>query len=102
MKKLYKQVEGYFKRFPEGIEPYQMATRLLEECGEIAKEINHFEGSGIKKQKYGEPDKEKLANELKQTLVAVMQIATYYDVIDELEKCIDDSLEQMKVEGLIE
>jgi len=102
MKKLYKQVERYFKRFSEGIEPYQMATRLLEECGEIAKEINHFEGSGIKKQKYGEPDKEKLANELKQTLVAVMQIATYYDVIDELEKCIDDSLEQMKVEGLIE
>jgi NTP pyrophosphatase (non-canonical NTP hydrolase) len=32
-------------------------TRLLEECGELAKEVNHFEGTGIKRQKYGEPDK---------------------------------------------
>lgn len=39
MEKLYKMVEGYFKRFPKGIEPFQMVTRLLEECGEIASEV---------------------------------------------------------------
>ncbi|WP_312372521.1 hypothetical protein [Lachnoclostridium sp.] len=34
-------VEASNKRFPKGVEPFQMATRLLEECGEVAKEINH-------------------------------------------------------------
>ncbi len=64
MEKLYKMVEGYFKRFPNGVEPYQMVTRLLEECGEVASEVNHFENSGIKKQKYGEPSKDSLAGEI--------------------------------------
>ena len=102
MKKLYKQVEGYFKRFPEGIDPYQMVTRLLEECGEIAKEINHFEDSGIKNKKYGEPDKTQLANEIRQTIIAVLQIVVYYDVINELEKSIDDMIEKQTSEGLFD
>lgn len=38
--KLYKMVEGSFNRFPEGIEPFQMVARLLEECGEVASEVN--------------------------------------------------------------
>lgn len=29
---------GMNARFPEGNEPYQIMTRLLEECGEVAKE----------------------------------------------------------------
>ncbi len=39
MDKLYTMVQGYFKRFPEGVKPYQMVTRLLEECGEVASEV---------------------------------------------------------------
>lgn len=101
MEKLYKMVEGLYKRFPDGVEPFQMATRLLEECGEVAKEINHFEDTGIKRKKYGEPSKEKLAAELKQALVAVMQIAVYYGVQEELEESIDGSLSRLKGEGLI-
>jgi hypothetical protein len=27
---------GYARRFPDGDEPFQMMTRLLEECGELA------------------------------------------------------------------
>jgi len=64
VEKLYKIAEGLKKRFPEGEEPYQMATRLLEECGEVAAEINHWENSGVKQQKRGEPSKESLANEI--------------------------------------
>jgi NTP pyrophosphatase (non-canonical NTP hydrolase) len=102
MHRLYKMVEGYFKRFPEGVEPFQMATRLLEECGEVASEINHFENTGIKRLKYGEPSKEALAGELKQALAAIMQIAVYYSVQEELEKSIEDSLRRMREEKLIE
>ena len=102
MQKLYLLVQGYYKRFPNGIEPFQMATRLLEECGEVASEINLWEDSGVKRQRRGEPKKEDLANEIKQSLVALMQIAVYYNIADELERSIDQSLEQMKKEGLLE
>lgn len=102
MDKLYKMVQGYYKRFPNGVEPYQMVTRLLEECGEVASEVNHFEDSGIKRLKHGEPSKDALAGEIKQAITALMQIAVYYSVQDELEKSIDDSLKRMKEEGLID
>jgi len=101
MERLYKMVNGYFNRFPEGIEPFQMVTRLLEECGEVASEVNHFEGSGVKNMKHGEPDKQALANELKQAMAALMQIAVYYSVENELDESIEDSLKRMKDEGLI-
>ena len=102
MEKLYKMVQGYWKRFPKGIEPYQMATRLLEECGEVASEINLWEDSGIKRQRRGEPNKEDLAGEIKQALVALMQIAVYYEVENELEESINGSLELMEKEGLFD
>ena len=102
MDKFYKMVEASNKRFPKGVEPFQMATRLLEECGEVAKEINHREDSGIKRQKHGEPSKEKLANELRQFIVELYKIAVYYSVEKELEESIDQSLRRSKSEGLIE
>jgi NTP pyrophosphatase (non-canonical NTP hydrolase) len=95
-------VKGYFKRFPNGVNPFQMVTRLLEECGEVASEVNHFENSGIKKLKHGEPNKQALADEIKQAMVALMQIAVYYSVQEELEKSIDNSLQRMKDENLID
>ena len=101
MESLYKLAEGYRTRFPKGFDPYQMATRLLEECGEVAKEINHWQDSGIKRQKYGEPSKEKLAGEIKQSLAALMQIAVYYHIENELELSIQASLARMKEEGLL-
>lgn len=79
-----------------------MATRLLEECGEVAKEINHWEDSGIKHQKYGEPSKEKLANEIRQSIVELFKIAEYYSIQIELEESINHSIQQSKDEGLIE
>lgn len=102
MDKLYKMVEGYYKRFPKGVEPFQMVTRLLEECGEVASEVNHFEDSGYKILKHGEPSKQALAGEIKQAMAALVQIAVYYSVQDELEKSIDDSLRRMKEEQLID
>lgn len=101
MEKLYLLAKGYTNRFPGGNEPYQITTRLLEECGEVASEVNHFEKSGIKSLKHGEPSKQHLADEIKQAANALMQLAIYYNVEEELEKSIDASLEKMKNEGLI-
>ena len=102
MEKIYKLAEGLRKRFPDGNDPYQMATRLAEECGEVASEISHWENSGVKRLKYGEPSKEKMAGELKNVLSCVMSIAIYYGVQDELEQSIDSSLLRLKAEGHID
>lgn len=101
MDKLYLMAKGHNKRFPDGNQPYQIVTRILEECGEVASEVNHFENSGIKNLKHGEPSKEKLASEIKQALNALIQLTIYYDCQAELEESIDSSLERMKNEGLI-
>ena len=101
MERFYKMVEASNKRFPEGVQPFQMATRLLEECGEIASEINLWEASGIKRQKHGDPKKEDIANEIRQAMVELVKIAQYYHVEEELEASIQTSLAQSKAEGLI-
>lgn len=102
MKRFYEMVKASNKRFPEGVQPYQMATRLLEECGEVAAEINHWENSGLKRQKRGEPKKEYLANELRQAITELFKIAVYYSVEKELEESINQSIQRSKDEGLIE
>lgn len=50
-------------------------TRLAEECGELAKEVNHWEGSGAKHKKHGEPCREKLAHEIRNVLTCAAQVA---------------------------
>ena len=102
MERFYKMVEASNKRFPEGVNPFQMVTRLLEECGEIASEINLWEDSGIKRQKHGDPKKEDIANEIRQAMVELVKIARYYQVEEELEASIQTSLERSKAEGLID
>ena len=102
MERFYKMVEASNNRFPEGVEPYQMATRLLEECGEIAAEINLWENSGVKRQKHGDPKKEDIANEIRQAMVELVKIAQYSHVEDELEVSIQTSLARSRAEGLID
>ena len=74
-----------------GNSSFQIATRLLEECGELAKEINHFEGQGIKREKYGEPNKVLLAKEIQDVMRTALQVAIYYQIEDELEASIEES-----------
>ena len=102
MEKLYQLAEGLNKRFPDGNEPYQMATRLAEECGEVASEIAHWENSGVKRKKRGEPSKENMAMEIKNVLSCAMQIALYYGVQEELQLSIEKSLAMLKEEGHID
>jgi NTP pyrophosphatase (non-canonical NTP hydrolase) len=102
MERFYKMAKGTNKLFPNGVEPFQIATRLLEECGEVASEVNHWENSGFKRKKKGEPSKENLAGEIRQALQALFQLVIYYGVEKELDSAINAFLEYLKSEGLIE
>ncbi len=102
MDKYLLMAKGMNKRFPEGNTPFQIVTRILEECGEVASEVNLWEDTSIKRQKRGEPKKENLANEIRQAMVALMQLALYYNVENELEAKIEQTLSNLRREGCIE
>lgn len=101
MDKLWQITEGLNRRFPDGNDPFQIMTRLLEECRELVQQVNHFEGGGIKRQKYGEPDKQKMAKEVMDVLGGALQIALYYDIRPELEATLEKSYLALKKEGFI-
>ena len=94
--------QGLNRRFSAGNDPFQMMTRLLEECGELAQQVNHFEGSGVKGEKWGQPDRAKLATEVKHALLCALQIAQHYGVEEELGASIASSYERLLAEGHIQ
>ena len=57
MKKIQKQVDEWVKQYKIGyFKPFEILARLMEEVGELAREINH--AFGPKKKKATEKDKE--------------------------------------------
>jgi NTP pyrophosphatase (non-canonical NTP hydrolase) len=79
------------RRFPAGNTPYQIMTRLLEEGGELAQQVNHFENSGVKRTKHGEPDPAHMAKEIKDLIRCALQIAIYYGIEAEVEATFNQS-----------
>lgn len=100
--KLYLTLDGYNKKYPEGNTPFQIITRLCEEAGELASEVNHFEGSGAKMQKHGVPDKVALAKEVQDVIRTALSIVRYYGVEQELKDAIDHSYFAKIREGYIQ
>jgi NTP pyrophosphatase (non-canonical NTP hydrolase) len=101
LEKLYAICRGLNHRFADGDAPFQIMTRLLEECGELAEQVNHFEGRGVKRDKHGEPDKAKLAKEVQDVVRCALQIAMYYGIEKELEESVEKAYQRVKEEGLI-
>ena len=93
--------EALNRRFPEGDDPFRIMTRLLEECGELANQVNHFEGAGVKRDKHGPPDKARLAKEVQDVLRCALQIAQHYGIEGELAASIERSYEGAKAEGFL-
>jgi NTP pyrophosphatase (non-canonical NTP hydrolase) len=102
LEKLIAVNKGLAHVFPHGNTPFQIMTRLLEECGELAQQVNHFENTGVKRKKHGEPDRAKLAKEVQDVLRCVFQLVEYYGLEEELAASIEKSYQQQKKEGLIE
>ena len=101
LEKPFLVARGFQHRFPRGNDPFQMITRLLEECGELAQQVNHFEGSGVKRQKHGEPDRAHLAKEVQQVIGAALQIAVYYGIEREVERSFERVYGRLLQEGHI-
>lgn len=99
--KLYRICEGLNKRFPGNEDPFRILARLMEECGELAAQVHHFEGIGRKREKHGDPDKAKLAKECMDILTAVLHVAALYGVEEELEARINKHYKMVVDEGLV-
>ena len=93
---------GLTRKFPDGNIPLQIMTRLLEECGELAQQVNHFESSGVKREKYGQPDRAKLAKEAQGVLSCVFQLVEYYGLESALAASLEQSYQNLARAGFIE
>ena len=102
MEKLYQITHGLMKRFPNGNNPFQMVARLAEECGELAAQVNHFEASGVKRQKMGEPDTIQLAKEVQDVLRCALTLAVHYGIEAELADSIAQAHQRLQAEGFID
>ncbi len=98
LEKLYKMATLLTERYSEGNEPFQMMARLLEECGEVAKEVHLWENSGIKRMKYGTPVKEDLANEIRQVYIVLAQLLQYYHLEINFENSVEQFLKNFSPE----
>jgi len=76
------------ERFPAGNDPFRIVTRLLEECGELAEQVNHFENTGVKRRKLGDPSRTRLAKEVQDVMRCALQLAQYYGIGEELKASI--------------
>ena len=99
--RLFCAVDGYNDKFPNGNTPFRIIARLCEEAGELASAVNHFEDTGIKRQKHGEPDKAALAKEVQDVIRAALSIVRYYRIEQELKDSIDYTYRRLEGDGFI-
>lgn len=99
--KLLLMVNGYNKKYPNGNNPFQIITRLCEEAGELASEVNHFEDMGAKRLKHGLPDRKALAREVHDVIRTALSVACYYGAEQELRNSIEQSYRTKIDEGYI-
>ena len=99
--KLLLTVDGYNKKYPNGNSPFEIITRLCEEAGELASEVNHCEDMGVKRLKHGLPDRKALAKEIQDVIRTALSVARYYGVEEELRDSIDWSYRTKIDEGYI-
>lgn len=89
------------RRFPSGVDPFQMVARLAEECGELAAEVQHWEDKGLKRAKHGDPDPRKTAKEVMDVLRAALRIASHYELQPLVEATIREAVDYAVAEGTL-
>jgi|GEM_PF-2030304 len=94
--KIYRICELLNQRFGEET-AFETMTRLAEEVGELAAEVNHFEGKGVKAKKHGAPSKEKLVLEAQDVIRAVLHLVQKYDAKEEFAALLDSELENWEL-----
>ena len=101
MDRLLLIVEAQKRRFPDGLDPFKMVTRLVEECGELATEVQIWEDEGVKRSKHGDPDASRTAKEVVDVLTAALTIADHYGLLDDVSRRVETSIGRAAAEGLL-
>lgn len=102
IQKLYQIDEALEKRFSGNRDPYRILARLMEESGELADQVHLWEDIGRKRASGRRPDEMELAKEIKQVLLAALDLARYYGIQAQLEQDIEANYARAIREGLIE
>jgi len=84
LKEYQKKIDKWILKHGGYWSPLSMFTAIVEEVGELAKEINHLEG--FKPKKSGKTET-KLGEELADVIFAIICVANYYkiDIHNELD-----------------
>lgn len=90
------------KTLPRQPRAFRVLARLMEESGELADQVHLWENVGRKRSSGRQPDKDELAKEIKQVMLAALDLARYYGVEKQLEQSITANYERAISEGLIE
>lgn len=99
--KLYQICAALEKRFPGNRDPFRILARLMEESGELADQVHLWENVGRKRASGRQPAADDLAKEIKQVILAALDVARYYGVEAQLEESVDASYETAIQEGWI-
>jgi NTP pyrophosphatase (non-canonical NTP hydrolase) len=92
---------GFATKYPKGIEPFQIMTRILEDAGELAQQVNLFEGSGIKQEKHGEPNRAHLAHEAFGLLITLFQLIDYYELHQLVQETLESARGNLRRDGYL-
>jgi NTP pyrophosphatase (non-canonical NTP hydrolase) len=102
LSKIKKINKGLYRRFGKNKEPFSIMTRLLEEAGELAQVVNHFENQGSKNERYGSVhDPKRLGEEAVGVLINLMQIVEYYQGEHSVSEAIDAMYNRFRDKGWI-
>jgi len=86
---LYQICDRFSRLYPEGDAPFAIVTRLAEEVGELATEVQRLEGAGVKVQKHGPGQVADLASEVEDVLHTALSLIRYYGAESALQDVLD-------------
>ncbi len=77
----YKNIQENIKTLPNPFKnPQEIMLAATEELGEVAQEVSLLEKVGTKVNWEKEPSKERLAEEIRNTINCLAALANYYDI----------------------
>lgn len=100
---LYDVVDGLIQKYPNTSDNvFKFLGRLTEEVGELAEQVNHqYGGSDSKGDKLGAPDRQKLADEIRDVLVGALAIARFTGTESEVIESIKQRHTRLMETGFI-
>ncbi len=92
-KDIQQQVDTLIRKYQVGyFPPLEMMACITEECGELAREVNHLYGS---KQKKPTEDSRELGQEIGDVIFALCCLANYHQIdLDQAWKQVMDKYDQ--------